>query len=221
MCLLIQLCKPRLLLNMKYITLITFVCFLRCTESSTVHGITNCSDITLTQETYLPIVNSKSYFLEKFGAPIEKVDSCASKSLAFRQGKRYYSCLKFKQLNGIQVREISDTMFIYRVDFSVFSDSLKFDNLNLSRYTNLKEMVDHCTILNMNLNKHKDLAAILNGTDYLELDEITYKESRPRSNKVELLFDSIGLKLLIYNWEPAYSQMEWKNYIKVKNSLDQ
>ena len=166
-----------------------------------------------------PFVAEYSMVVKKFGEPSVIKDSCANTAVLYKQGFNSYACLEFANLPGVIYKLIADTAFVYSVDFDKCDSDISINGEVIDTTLNIRELIANCDNIKNRVNKGKSLEAILNNYDYIELEEKTDLRNKPRTNKLEMLFSSSNLKLIYYDWQPAYSENEWKNFIKVKDII--
>jgi len=208
---------------MKYYYLIVILLLTSCkSDNNSTRSANFCDKLDMSKANLgdIPFILSYNSLRHKIGEPSLIRDSCASTGIAYAQGYNYYNCLEFDNVPGVVFKRYGDTVFIFSIDFESVNKQVNINEKILNKFFTLDQLVKECDTLKNRINRGASLDAILNNLDYVAIRETEDNRRKRWKNKIELLFKNNKLVTLLYDWQPMYSQQEWKNYLKVKNELE-
>jgi len=168
----------------------------------------------------IPFVNSKEYVYNKFGKPSSIRDSCASTSVLYKQGYHHYTCLLYDELNGVEFKLIDDTIFVFRINFKETTLPVIIEDKEYSQNTTLVELVKDCAYLQKRINAGAS-SAVYDKQDWIYIGETEDKSRKAHRNVMEMRFEKGKLVYLEYDWQPAYTEQEWEQYLSDKQELEE
>jgi len=143
--------------------------------------------------------------------------SCSSKSIYYKQGEVVFDCISFPLLPGVVFRQIDDTIALYKINFAEFEKTVLVNDFKFNKGTIFSDVQEYVSKDKLELSESAAFPYNSEGMIGLYLDQSGPYPNRPWPFNVRLIFRNDSLKHFEYDWYPAYSDEEWKNYLAVKN----
>jgi len=167
-----------------------------------------------------PIVTNFENFSNLISGNIQVIDSCATSSVQFKQGKIYYDCLSYENWSGVRFRRVGNEVSLYDVDFRLSDLKLVTNKFTFSSQTNLSNLQELFPNEEVTLSETAAFPYNEEGMLGLFLDQAGDYGNRPSPPLIRVWFRNDSLMGLEYNWQPEYTENQWEKYLNEKSRID-
>jgi len=166
-----------------------------------------------------PFFRTVDLQIRNYGKPIEIIDDCTIMPIRYRKGFFSLDCWKYDTIFDLNFYKLDDTVFLGHIDFDSTGFNIKFPDFVLSSDTKFSEIKKKFP----NSYSHRNIGAdylIPEGYDFIYLKDGLSTKRKKDSGIVVLRFKDNKLRLFEYRWTPEYSEEQWSEYNRYRDSIN-